>query len=383
MPKIVIDITELANWDGELTGVPRVMSELCSRFKIKKDNITFAKWDSGLGGLMEVVEEINSKKHNKVATKITGLLKNNNLSKELFVQKNDILLILADWHSSDINFVEYLLKKHDEGVLLIQVVYDLLPIVTPQYSGHATEYVTRYARTVYPLCSLIMAISENTKKDIIGWLSTNGLKVPSVEVIRLGDDFHKAKSVMPKAFNDTIINNYILCVGTIEARKNHMLLYYVYRLAFERKIKLPNLIVVGRAGWHAENIYEMLTGDPEVNGDIKVMQNINDNELSWLYDNSLFSIYPSFYEGWGLPVAESVRRGKVCLSSNMSSLPEIAGSLIKYFNPYSTDECLEAIVELANPTVLKEATGKLTNYKATSWDDTFDEVRAIINRYEQ
>jgi len=383
MFKTVIDITELANWEGELTGVPRVMNELCLRFKINKNNITFAKWDSEHQGLVEVAKKISINKHKKVSNKISSLFKNNSSKKEVFIQKNDILLIMADWHSSDANFVDYLSKKHGEGVLLIQIVYDLLPIVTPQYSGHATEYVTRYAKTIYPLCSSIIAISENTKKDIINWLNTNKIKVPPIEVIRLGDDFHKVKSVKPKAINTTGMNNYILCVGTIEARKNHMLLYYVYKLAYKRDIKLPDLIIVGRVGWHAENVYEMLTCDPEVNNNIHIMQNINDNELSWLYDNSLFTIYPSFYEGWGLPVAESIRRGKVCLSSNTSSLPEIAGELINYFNPSSTDECLEAIVKLTNPITLKKAVEKIRNYKVTSWDDTFDAIWTIINRYEQ
>ena len=419
MNRTILDITELESWQGKPTGVPRVINELSIRFN-KDNSIVFVIWretknkynvvdfnpekTSNIGKNITSsrvwLEKINAKnviKHiirrSKATSRLTEIIvriiKEAKLKDASSTMANfsfmpdDVLLVMADWHANDVNFAQYLQKQHAIGVSIVQIVYDLLPIVTPQYSGHATEYVTRYAKTIYPLCDLVITISENTKKDIVGWLKANKIKTPPIEVIRLGDDFHKVKSVKPEAINTTSMNNYILCVGTIEARKNHMLLYYVYKLAYKRNIKLPDLIIVGRVGWHAENVYEMLTCDPEVNNNIQIMQNINDNELSWLYDNSLFTIYPSFYEGWGLPVAESIRRGKVCLSSSTSSLPEIAGELINYFDPSSTDECLESIVKLTNPITLKKAVEKIRNYKVTSWDDTFDAIWAIINRYEQ
>ena len=82
-------------------------------------------------------------------------------------------------------------------------------------------------------------------------------------------------------------------------------------------------------------------------------------------------------------MAESIRYGKVCLSSNTSSLPEIAGDLIEYFNPFSTDECLKLIVKLMDINVLKMATKKLSKYKITSWDNTFQSVKLIIDKYEK
>ncbi len=390
--KLIIDITELVTWEGKLTGVPRVMNELCMRFEKQNKNVIFAKWDN--------IEKCLVKTDRKeVTTNQSSLIKGlklDILSTKVFKNKKDhkkavsfhegdLLMVLADWHSSDINFTEELLRLHTKGVKLIQLVHDLLPIVTPQYAGHATEYVTNYAKKIYPICSSIIAVSENTKKDIAEWLSINKLKVPPIDVIRLGDDFQTVKPVKPPGLEEYGSENmqYILCVSTIEARKNHMLLYYVYKLAYSKNIILPKLIIVGRVGWHAEDIYVRLTNDPAINTNIIIQNNINDNELAWLYKNSLFSIYPSFYEGWGLPVAESIRYGKVCLSSNTSSLPEIAGDLIEYFNPFSTDECLKLIVKLMDINVLKMATKKLSKYKITSWDNTFQSVKLIIDKYEK
>ncbi len=167
-------------------------------------------------------------------------------------------------------------------------------------------------------------------------------------------------------------------MGTIEARKNHTLLYYTYKLAKDRGITLPKLVVVGRPGWKADNIYDIMTSDPDINEQLIILQDICDNELSWLYENCLFSIYPSFYEGWGLPIAESIARKVPCICSNTSSMPEIAGNLVDYFSPLSADECLAAIVRLLDKEQLRKAKERVALYKPTSWDQSFATVNAII-----
>jgi len=96
-----------------------------------------------------------------------------------------------------------------------------------------------------------------------------------------------------------------------------------------------------------------------------------------LYDHSLFTVYPSNYEGWGLPIAESVARGIPCIASNTSSMPEIAGDIISYFSPNSTDECLQRVVELLDDDYRDKARHRLAQYKLTSWDDTFQQVEKI------
>jgi len=383
MQKTFIDITELANWEGPLTGVPRVMDELCVRFYEEKESIVFVKWNTEKACLVETSHKKKNK--HKSITRISNILNRKDSSaQEIDLTKGDVLVVLADWHSNDANFVKYLLEKKTVGISLIQFVYDLLPIVTPQFSGHATEYLTRYVQNIYPICNTLIAISNNTKKDIIDWLKNKGLTRPNIEVIRLGDDFHIVKPNSPKTMvKKEDLKSYILCVGTVEARKNHLLLYYVYKLAQQRNITLPKLVIVGRIGWHAENVYELLTVDPEINSWIIVLNNINDNELSWLYSNALFTVYPSFYEGWGLPIAESINYGKVCISSNTSSMPEIAGNMIRYFSPFSADECLAAILDFMKPELLSEYTSKIKRYKKTSWDETFQSVRDIIRKYEQ
>lgn len=411
MGNLIIDITELINWNGHLTGVPRVISEYASRFNSLEDSkISFVAWNQTralyysvkLDNYPPITETVNVNstkdslrslktiiKKSKYASKTASLIRskgdgaNENLS-AVSLRHADTLLILADWHSSDEKFVDYLIEAHKKGIRIINFVHDILPIVAPQFSGHATSYVTRYASNIYPISDLVIVTSRSTKKDITKWMNLKKLTVPNIKIIRLGDDFARIDSVKPSSLaNIAKRNSYILCVGTIELRKNHNLLYYAYKLARSKNIKLPKLIIVGRVGWHAENIYELITTDPEIKSNIIVANNINDNELSWLYDNALFTIYPSFYEGWGLPVAESIKHGKTCLCSNSSSMPEIAGDLIDYFNPYSTNDCLNGIIRLIDQRYLRDLTLKLNKYKSISWDNSFEMINTTIGNYEK
>lgn len=421
--RLVVDMTELAGWQGKLTGVPRVMSELCRRFADNKSEVIFTAWDGANKCLVQLAyspETVATDTPKQEAAYVTSswlvqakgayrriknssALVNKTLSgpervvrkvalrpnqtsgvqaQAVQLQQGDTLLVLADWHGSDSNYIEYLVALHGTGVVLVQMVYDLLPLVAPQYSGHATEYLTRYVRAVYPLCSRLIAISEHTKADVAKWLQAANLRVPPISVVRLGDDFHVVKPAQPVSEHFTASglsgDDYILCVGTIEARKNHTLLYYAYKLAESRGVQLPKLVIVGRQGWQAENIYEIMTHDPVTKDNFVILENINDNELSWLYEHCLFSIYPSFYEGWGLPIAESVAHGVPCLSSNTSSMPEIAGNLLMYFSPYSPEECLAAITTLLDRPTLKSMQRKMAKYRPATWQQTFEALQSII-----
>lgn len=408
--KLTIDVTQLLHWQGKLTGIPRVMNELSLRFA--KEGVDFVVWDKSLGKFLKVDskkslnsrgqkiwykhdDQFHSKTH--VAHRFARKLKSkgvpipeaavaslghaaNERNYHKFLPTDMLFILWGEQHEQ--SYINALVAIHNQGTKLVQLSYDMLPLVAPQYSGHSTYAMASYSKQIFPLCSLILAISLHTKKDIVAWLIAQKLSLPPVEAFRLGDDFAIAR---PARSSDPLFveaklkgGDYILCVGTIEARKNHTLLYYTYKLAVSKNILLPKLIVVGRRGWMTENIYEIIKLDPEVDQQIVILENQNDEELSWLYEHALFSVYPSFYEGWGLPIAESLSRGVPCACSNTSSMPEVAGNIATYFSPYSPDECLNAIVALLQPGKLKKQRSAVKKYKQVSWDDTFKEVSRLI-----
>jgi glycosyltransferase involved in cell wall biosynthesis len=415
--RIIIDITQLAGWQGKLTGIPRVMYELSSRYAKQSDDVHFIGWDEGRGVFWELsFDDMRKRYENNVDD--TQIIQNNiqkstphfkgllratynkspgfikqaartvkrtivskspivDLSTAFSFGQGDKLFVLwGEWNSeSYINKLVEVVQNYK--VKLYQFAHDMLPLVTPQYSSHSTEGLRKYATAVYPICYRIIAISQHTKKDIIDWMGQHKLKSPPINVIRLGDNFNAAVPRRPQNNFFSHERQYVLTVGTIESRKNHALLYYVYKLAKARNITLPPLVVVGRRGWLTENIYDLMTTDPDTKDQFIFLHNADDNELAWLYDHSLFTVYPSHYEGWGLPIAESIARSVPCIASNTSSMSEIAGDIVNYFSPYSTDECLIRMVELTDNDYRKKVKHGLGQYKLTSWDDTFRQVEKI------
>ncbi|MGB4759537.1 MAG: glycosyltransferase family 1 protein [Candidatus Saccharimonadales bacterium] len=412
---VFVDVTQLHGWQGKLTGIPRVMSELSSRFSTSegyklvvwqhKSGFVELSYDDLLADRQKVQQTVVQPAGTKSIRKtildtVPGARKSIHYARQLkqrrlraeervfqdsrLVTSHDTLVILwGAWESQP--YIDYVAGLHESGTKLVQVVYDMLPLVTPQFSGHSTEWLMNYASTLYPLCSLLLSISEHTSKDTRAWLETRGLRVPEIRTFRLGDDFKVAK---PKRTSDPSFvaaklkgSDYLLAVGTVEARKNHALLYYSYKLAAQRKLDLPSLVIVGRRGWLTDDIYTLMTTDPEVKEKFVFLQNAGDEELAWLYKNCLFSVYPSFYEGWGLPVAESIAHGVPCLASNTSSIPEIGGDLIGYFSPYSTDECLDALCSLLDTKKLAAARQKVRQYRPMSWEQTYktfdDHLRSV------
>ncbi|SUB16009.1 glycosyltransferase, MSMEG_0565 family [Pantoea agglomerans] len=115
-----------------------------------------------------------------------------------------------------------------------------------------------------------------------------------------------------------------------------------------------------------------LSLDPRIKGKIIQLNNISDPELTLLYKNAWFTLYPSLYEGWGLPVAESLAFGKYCLASSAASVPEVAGDLLDYIDPWDVLGWAEKIrYFIDNPDAIKQREKRIeAEYKSTKWSET-------------
>jgi glycosyltransferase involved in cell wall biosynthesis len=435
--KIYYDVTQLAHWSGKITGIPRVVDELAKRFYKQADReVAFVSWVKDIGQLCEIdfdqtIQQRNGvvyKKNEKdegpsavtktVQTRATpnyvrlakkvakkGLALSGAVSprvaakfekharhiqadgyKKVDFQKGDILFIpWGEWW--DTNFTDYVVACHGRGAKIVQIIHDIGTTTQPQFFEQVAVSPTVYNSRVLPIADLVLANSLNTKKELEEWLGSNKLRIPPIQVFRLGDGLEVAKSQKPtdKQFVRSKLQggDYLLCVGTIESKKNHQLFYYVYKLAKARGIILPKIVIVGRLGWHTEVVYDIMTHDPEVKDSFVFLHNTSDEELSWLYDHCLFTVLPSFHEGWGIPIAESVARGVPCLCSNTSSMVEIAEGIVDHFSPASTDECLAGIQRLLDPEYLQAARNKTKKYKPHGWDGSFKQVQTYLEEITQ
>lgn len=403
---IWVDLTDFTIWRGTHTGTQRVVYQIVKHFP-ETDKIKYCWYDYKSRSYVETSREeafreneeygtqsISTQKKGKiknlssrgvravsppVVTRVAESIKRKLYSKEvdhgvsvnLDIGKGDALLVLGgNWDKP--GFIDALEEVSSRGIELVHNINDFIPIFD---KGHVSsdEHVRYedFMRRVIVVADRLTAISDHTKKDIQEYCRLNKLECPNIEVIRLGDDSvnKESKEVtgMPSEF--------ILSVSTIEVRKNHTLLYYVYKEAYRRGIDLPNLILAGRRGWLTGDLQFMLVHDPEVKDKITIVEGPSDKELSWLYQNCRFTVYPSFYEGWGLPVAESVLYGKYCLATNSTSVPEVAGELLDYFSPYNTEECLQGIIKALDDSYLNKKVKALkSGYKPTSWEETSDRL---------
>lgn len=435
MSKMYVDVTQLVHWQGRMTGIPRVMYELSKRFETTDTSeVVYVSWVKEVGefceidffataeklgkGIVYIKKDSNPsqtdgssdrrsfqavevfKPLKKVAKKIiaraglsdTALVKKaqNNLAaaeaqtyKHVVFEKGDAIFISwGEWWD------EQFLQTLEGGVTgvrlkIIPIIHDVLPFtLAPQFSGHSTDSLMNYCRRIVPISTLVLSVSRATQEDLRSWLLANDIDPPVMEVFRLGEDFEFLAPEVPTelAFQQAELENkkYLLTVGTIEARKNHTLLYYVYKLAKARSITLPQLVIVGRRGWKTEQIYDFMTQDPEVKDNFVFLHDASDENLSWLYEHAQLSVIPSFCEGWGMPIAESVARGTPCICSNKTSMIEVAEGYVEHFDPASTDECLEKIISMLKPDSQKKWRAKCAEYKQTTWDESYRSVRKKI-----
>lgn len=422
-----IDLTDLSQWGDNHTGIQRVIFNV-SKYYAKDANVHFFIFDSPRTGFFEVsfnvvdrplgvvaaatnndVEKLSLIKDivQSIPSRYIRLLpksiriglksiyrkaiifKENkkkqvpkeklySLDKNIVFSKNDTVLVLGSpWANPDM--LPYLISaKKTTGFKLIILIYDLIPILMPHLFGEQLlEEFTHCLFDTVTNADGLVAISESTKRDVQKFM--NDLLVPEIPVgtVRLGDEFERPNFIKPNIYIKS--NHFILSVGTFEIRKNYQLLYFTYKEAKRRGILLPKLVIAGRPGWLTKDLEYVIRNDSEINDDIIILHGASDSNLAWLYKNCRFTVYPSVYEGWGLPIAESLGYGKVCIASNTSSMIEIAPSLVDHFSPYDTVGLLSLIVKYSSDKTLEEREKRIKlEYGNYTWEDTYDQLQQFI-----
>lgn len=324
----------------------------------------------------------SARKASSLVSKAPRIKLSNGRTVKAEFNKDDTVLILGKpW--DDLNIQKILIREKERtGFKLAQVVYDLIIPLQPQL--HHPSLFASYTENMFEAASVsdvLLAISHSSANDLKKFCRQLNLPEPNVKVIRLGDDITAGSPSKISASPDSRIKReFIACVGTFEIRKNHALLYYAYKLAAQKGIDLPQLVIVGSHGWLSNDIKYLIEHDPMIKGKILLLLgSVTDSGLDWVYRNCLFTVYPSMYEGWGLPVAESLGYGKPCVAAGVSSIPEIAGDLIDYFSPYSSEELLIVLQKYLKSTELRQKEQAIAaNYRPVSWEHTYQQTKRYI-----
>jgi len=265
-----------------------------------------------------------------------------------FEDNDHIVMIGTNWNTSAF---EKRARQHSKrGGRVSQVIYDLIPYRYPQYCiDSLTKKFNIFLNRSRSFASQYICISEATRNDLLDYLSDFNSDMP-VKSWPLAHEFEGyernekcLESLQPDRLKK-IQRPFVLCVGTIEVRKNGVALLKVWqRLLKELGDKTPQLVFAGKYGWKIEAFKKLLQEDLSLQQAVTIIPQATDADLAVLYQNCLFFAYPSLVEGWGLPVGEAAWFGKYSIASASSSLPEVCGDLVDYVDPNNIDDFMQSI----------------------------------------
>ncbi|RYF52975.1 MAG: glycosyltransferase family 1 protein [Comamonadaceae bacterium] len=298
-----------------------------------------------------------------------------------FQHGDSYLTMGLDWDQG--NKLEALWReKNKSGLKVFSFAYDVIPVKFPTYYPEGKfDLFSNYFATMGWAADEIICISQCTARDLSMFLLQVGAPQPPMSVLRLGDTLPVMDDDNPSFEVAEILKTpFLLAVSTIEIRKNHETLYRAYLRLLEAGFDVPKLVLVGMTGWRVDDFMYAIRTDPRIEGKIVVLNHASDADLAALYKNCLFTLYPSLYEGWGLPVAESLAYGKFCLASSAASIPEIAGDILDYVDPWDVPNWVLKIQHYcSDPAALRVAEEDITaRYRTTSWETTTDKLIAAI-----
>lgn len=256
---------------------------------------------------------------------------------QVFPEKDDIFVVAgAFWIYPHYDNIMHLRQV---GMRFGLFIHDLIQIRMPEYVARdATDNFNVQISDALDIADFVLANSEYVANDIIQFISEKKNYTLPVKAVVLPTELRSNEvslRVNRRDILDISRTDYVISVSTIEIRKNHTLLIRTWeKLREEFGDNTPNLVLVGKWGWEIDEFRRYVEEKGYVGDWLFIFNGISDNDMEYLYKHSMFSVYPSFAEGFGLPIGESLVYGKPCIASNTTSMPEVGGDFVRYIDPF-------------------------------------------------
>ena len=290
-------------------------------------------------------------------------------SNDILCYANNIDLLHSYW---DVFFdMQYPCRK-------IYTIYDLIPLIHPEWHYEIKEFFDVAIRKNATCSDKIIAISENTKKDIVYYYN---VKPDKVQVIYPGVKF---KDIIMEENHAEYQFEYFLSVCTIEPRKNLKGIVRAYAEFRSDNLDAEiTLMLVGGMGWD-QDINTIIKCAGKYAKDVIVTGYVDDTKLAFLYKNAKAFVYAPFYEGFGLPVLEALYSGRAVICSDTSSLPEVGGDAVLYCNPYDSSSIAYAMKLIYDNFELVKALEEMSLRQAEkfSFEKAAEETVKLYNTME-
>ena len=379
--RITIDISPLVT--SNRTGIPNYIFNLCINLPLvdkQNEYVLFANSYGHYQSLKQAVDEILVGNYQNISAKISRT-------------PGTILKLM--WKHVHVPSAERLAGKIDifhastiipplKSAKLVVTIHALSAIKFKRFFKKETvRYFVGYCKNVMPKADVIITDSNSSKNDILEYFT---IDEDRVQVIPLAANDNYKPILDKKAVNDIkrrygINGEYILFVGTLEPRKNVANLVRAYSLLPDY-IKRDHLLVIcGKKGWYYEDIFKAVK---ELNMEDRVVftNYVPDEDIPLLMNGAKAFVYPSFYEGFGLPLLEAMACGTPVISSNISSIPEVVGDAGILVNPTDVEELSDAIQRVLGNDQLRAHLSKrgLKQASKFSWQKTAEKTVEIYNK---
>jgi glycosyltransferase involved in cell wall biosynthesis len=261
-------------------------------------------------------------------------------------------------------------------------IHDIIAIQHPEFckSIHRKR-LNDVIKSINRKHDWIIAVSQSTKKDLCYYTGISEERVFVTHLAAAPDLYYPEKNVerIERITQKLKIpnKNYFLTLATLEPRKN---IEFVAR-CFKRIITEPglnntSLVLAGSRGWKIEKLYKSVRTDPVLKKHVIFTGYIPDKYLNAVYSGALAFIYPSLYEGFGLPPLEAMQCGTPVITSNISSLPEVVGDAGIMVDPKDEDALCQAMIDIVKANTLRDDLSRkgLKQSSLFSWDKCADET---------
>lgn len=269
-----------------------------------------------------------------------------------------------------------------KSIKSIIFVHDLVAFLFPNNHNKKAVLIERMLlKRALKKATMVMTISENTKRDIVSFFNYPEEKI-KIAYCSAGENFKPLNKEELDAFakETELPKNFFLAVGTLEPRKNYVNLIEAFNI-FSKKYSDFHLLIVGGLGWKYEEIHEKIK-KLYLQKKVHLLGYISEKSLVKLYNLSKALVFPSIYEGFGIPPLEAMKCGCPVIASYTSSIPEVVGDAGILINPGEPVEIAAAMAKIINNQNLRaELKNKsLLQSKKFSWESSAKKLLNVINR---
>lgn len=282
---------------------------------------------------------------------------------------------------SGLEHADYTHRLQQSGLKPLFFVHDLIPLNYPEFCrpGELEKHKMRM-NTILGMGDGVIANSEATLAELMAFAQTHGFVMPPAVVSPLAP----ARLLMPDAdIGSPLDTPYFVMLGTIEPRKNHWLMLQLWRHLIETLGNAaPRLVIIGQRGWESENVFDMLERCEVLKGFVFELPGCSDTELATWLHHAKALLFPSFTEGFGMPMIEALTLGVPVIASDLPVFREMAGNIPDYVEPLDGKRWKSLILDYskANSVSRLQQCNRMVGFEASSWSSHFERVEGLMEQ---